>query len=168
MNLGKLQEIKSGGMGKAYMYPNYVIKMTSDQIEANIALMTTKFEEFPAISVKKKGTLYRIFQHRVQMVPNDIKRSADKVMAILDKNPDFIQTGLKTKEYIDTSMIKVMNSIVSLYEKTGFLHDDAGPTNIGFFRNQYVFFDLGPLRNGITKSNEEMFEAVSEHLYKAK
>lgn len=158
-------EFKDGGAGRAYFVGNFVVKFTGNPIEARVAKMVAGRNDLPApvIDVKDLGNLFAILEHKVKMggeVDKRIRDAADWLTLVVDDNPDMtgfpsdpgeqealiVQTlqdndgPLELKPY----MMMVMAALSSLYQGTGFKHDDAGPSNIGMYQDRIVFPDLGP------------------------
>jgi hypothetical protein len=171
-NAGQVPSFAEGGVGRAYFVGDKVIKFTKNRVEANVAKAAMGQQDSPTAIIdvwRAPGgaPLWAILQKYVNVdVEKELKTAADIATAVMDelraKNPNFTnfptdQRQLKklatdaAREYKQPAavipyIISAMNAINQLYFKTGFTHDDAGPTNIGrdMTTGNIVFHDLGP------------------------
>jgi len=176
---------KKGGSGIAYFLPNNkVLKFTEDAVEANIAKMiiNTKIGK-NIIDVKKIGNKYAILQSKLdtENAPEDIKLAADLVTVMIDEY-DLTEFPEDKNILVDMSnnilekfnmpkkllknMLIIIKLIEDLYKKTGFFHNDAGPSNIGVKGNKTYIFDLGPnkTKNYSTEKEIEKIKQKREKL----
>jgi hypothetical protein len=160
--LGVVPDFKDGGAGRAYMLDRHVVKFTGNAVEGNIAMMAAGNTKLPTpvIAVWPAGQFYAILEHKISMgeaLNNQLLQAADYVTVLLDDHPGAIPPQEQQAELCQstleenggdpnlvTPMLIVLSALSSLYQGTGFKHDDAGPTNIGVHQNRVVFPDLGP------------------------
>lgn len=154
-----------GGAGRCYMLDDFVVKMSANRVEANVANMVANKDHLPTpiIDVAYLGdNIYAILQHYVDVknIPDEIKQAADFLTAVVDDYPEMEsfpedkqeQQKLCVKALLDNGgslhllpfMISLMDNLIQIYKETGFKHNDAGPTNIGMRNGQVVIPDLGP------------------------
>jgi hypothetical protein len=165
---GVLPRFVDGGSGRAYFLGDKVVKFTRNRVEANVAKAAIG-QDAPAavISVWRSPgePLWAILQKYVNVnVEKELKDAADIATALMDdlreKDPTFTHfTDNQKKQLAKKALqmygkpisllpyvVSAMNAINQLYFRTGFTHDDAGPTNIGrdMTTGNIVFHDLGP------------------------
>jgi len=167
----ELPSFAQGGVGRAYFIPgnNYVVKMSANRVEANVAKMVAGRDELPTVVIDVTyldNGIYAILQHYVNTnPPKEIKDAADYLTTIIINNPNMQQfpTNKKQQEEMSKkalseygggstslipSMLLMMDVINQLYHATGFFHNDAGPTNVGIHQGKIVIPDLGPNEPG--------------------
>ena len=169
----ELPSYKDGGAGRAYMLGNHVVKFTANKVEANVAAMTIEKSIPPIIDVLPIDGMYAILQNFVDMNSvQNIKDAADYVTAIVDDYPNIegfpVDKESQKKLSLEVLskyggspnlvpyMMSVMTALATLYGSTGFKHDDAGPTNIGMYKDKIVFPDLGPNETGDFDTDKAM------------
>jgi len=154
-----------GGAGRCYFLVNEVVKMSMNRVEANVAAMVAGRNDLPTpiLAVQYLGdNLYAILQKWIDTknIQQEIKDAADFMTVLIDDNPEmegFPSTKKDQKEIIIKTlqdndgpidlvpyMMLMMDVLITLYNATGFKHDDAGPTNIGMDQGKVVIPDLGP------------------------
>lgn len=164
-----MPDYKDGAAGRAYFIGEHVVKFTGNRVEAKIAQDVAGRTDLPTavLAVLPLDNLFAILQHRVKMgdeIAKGIRDAADWLGIIIDEKPELKgfpsdpqqQMGLiqwliknfRAPTELIPFMKQVMTALASLYEGTGFKHDDAGPTNIGVHNNRVVFPDLGPNKTG--------------------
>jgi hypothetical protein len=167
---GNLPGFADGGIGRAYFLGDKVVKFTKNRVEANVAKAAIGQNTPTAIIDVWRAPglpLWAILQKYVNVnIEKELKIAADIATAIMDdlkeENPNFTSFPINPQEQEKLAaeavrkynqptnlipyIISAMNAINQLYFKTGFTHDDAGPTNIGrdFQTGKIVFHDLGP------------------------
>jgi len=165
---GQVPRFVDGGVGRAYFLGNKVVKFTNNRVEANVAKASIG-QSIPAAIISVWRTpikqLWAILQKYVNVnIEQELKDAADIATVIMDdlkeKDPHFthfpedqmekLASQAVTQWHKPTTLIpyivSAMNAINQLYLKTGFTHDDAGPTNIARDPDtgHIVFHDLGP------------------------
>jgi hypothetical protein len=172
----KLPNYADGGVGRAYFVgtPQIVVKFTSDANEFHIASKLSGDLHGPArvIGVHDLGVgLFVIAQEYAAVdenAPAKLKKAADYLQGgYIDEHPEVETNGLPrdehTKHAIAASLakkygnsdleivayiVKLIDVLNALFDKTGFLHDDAGMSNVGVAQDgQVIISDLGPNRN---------------------
>ncbi len=172
----KLPDYADGSIGRVYFVgePVKVVKFTSDANEYYIASKLAGDLTGPAriISVKDLGeNIFVIIQEYAAVdknAPEKLKKAADYLQGgYIDMHPEVETNGLprdeRSKNAIAQSLakkygkgdtevaafiIKLIDVLNALFDKTGFLHDDAGPSNVGLARDGSVILsDLGPSQN---------------------
>lgn len=166
---GVLPGFAAGGVGRAYfLNDDFVVKMTSNKVEANVANMVKGNIDIPTPVIDvlniDKG-IYAILQHRVDTkLPEEIRNAADYLIMIIDDYPEmegFPDSKQEQEEICKeiiqnynqpmsllNPMLLILDVLVRLYKFTGFKHDDAGPTNIAMRKGKIVIPDLGPNETG--------------------
>ena len=160
-----LPQFSQGGVGRVYFVDNYAVKFSANRVEANVAKMVQGNEQTPTtvIDVEYLGNgIYVILQPFVDMknIPKQITQAADYVTVMIDEHPELkhLPTNPQEQEKLCKEtlikhngditllpyMITVTDTLNKLYQSTGFYHNDAGPTNIGLYKNKLVIPDLGP------------------------
>jgi hypothetical protein len=161
--LGKVPNYKDGGVGRAYLLDNKVIKFTDNAVEANIANMLVNNKNAPAVihAVKKFDNVYAIVSDKYNMnFPKTLGKASDLFMAYVDDHElsEFPETEegrkklatdavlhWKEGKYLIPYMQLIIDTLYSLYKNTGFFHDDAVPSNLGLNdKGDVVVSDLGP------------------------
>lgn len=161
-----IPEYADGGVGRCYFLGNYVVKMSANRVEANVAKMVSGREDLPTNIIDVlplQNGIYAILQHYVNVdsVPKNILKASDYMSVLIDNLPEesvlptdkslqeelCIKT-LRGKIELLPSMMLFMELLIKLYNATGFTHDDAGPTNIGLHKGRIVIPDLGPNETG--------------------
>lgn len=179
----KLPDYADGGVGRAYFVgtPIKVIKFTSDANEYHIASKLAGDLKGPAriIGVKDLGNnLFVIAQEYAAVdknAPVKLKKAADYLQGgYIDLHPEVETQGLPRDERSKTAIskslakkygngdpeialfiVKLIDVLNDLFDKTGFLHDDAGPSNVGLAQDGSVIIsDLGPNRNTLIDFNK--------------
>lgn len=174
----KLPDHADGGVGRAYFVgePVKVVKFTSDANEYHIAGKVAGDLKGPArvIGVKDLGgSLFVIAQEYAAVdknAPAKLRKAADFLQGgYIDLHPEVEHSGLprdeRSKAAIAQSLsrtygkgdpeiaafiVKLIDVLNALFDKTGFLHDDAGPSNVGIAQDGSVILsDLGPNRNNL-------------------
>lgn len=165
---GKVPPFTDGGVGRAYFLGDKVVKFTNNRVEANVAHAAIG-QPVPAavISVYRVPgrQLWAILQKYVNVnIEKELKDAADIATGIMDdlmeKDPNFTHFPEDQKEKLAMQAVRqykkpvtlvpyilsAMNAINQLYLRTGFTHNDAGPTNIARdpATGNIVFHDLGP------------------------
>lgn len=162
---GRVPEFAQGGVGRVYFVGDYAVKFSANRVEANVAQMVKGKEDLPTAVIDVQhldNGIYVILQPTVEMynVPAELKKAADYVTAIVDDHPEMsgFPANLAQQEQLchealikhggNLSLLPHMLSIIGvlskLYHATGYKHDDAGPSNIGMYKNKVVIPDLGP------------------------
>jgi hypothetical protein len=193
----KLPDYADGGVGRAYFVgkPIKVIKFTSDANEFHIANRVAGDLNGPArvISVKDLGEdVFVIAQEYASVdknAPAKLKMAADYLQGgYIDQHPEVEHSGLprdeRTKTAIARSLtqkygkgdpeiadyiVKLIDVLNNLFDKTGFLHDDAGPTNVGLAQDgKVILSDLGPNRNNLIDANSRQAKFAANLAQKSK
>ena len=163
---GDVPPYAEGGAGRAYFVDDkHVVKFTNDPMEANVAMMIKGSKDIPLVEdvLVLGGGSYAILNKRVMMgeeLPKQVKDAADYMTLVIDDNPELKQGGFPAdpevrealirealageREDLVVPMMHVMEALDQLYRSTGYLHDDAGPSNVGIYGGKIVFPDLGP------------------------
>lgn len=166
--LGTTPRFVDGGSGRAYFLGDKVVKFTRNRVEANVAKAAIG-QDAPAAVIdvwRSPGEpLWAILQKYVNVnVEKELQIAADVATALMDdlkeKDPSFTHfTDNQKKQLAKQALqrygkspsllpyvVSAMTAINQLYFRTGFTHDDAGPTNIGrdMTTGNIVFHDLGP------------------------
>jgi len=166
---GILPRFVDGGSGRAYFVGDKVVKFTRNRVEANVAKAAIGQDAPAAVinvwRIPGGEPLWAILQKYVNVnVEQELKDAADIATALMDdlreKNPNFTHFNNKQKQFLAKQalqrygkpmtllpyVVSAMDAINQLYFRTGFTHDDAGPTNIGrdMSTGNIVFHDLGP------------------------
>lgn len=150
-----------GGSGIAYFLNNkFVLKITDDLVEANIAKMLIDSKvDHSMISVLKIKKYYCILQHKLntENTSESLKTAADLVTVMIDdyeleefpdddKIKEMCISTLSENGFSNSylsKMLIIIKILKELEQTTGFFHDDAGPTNIGTKDDKTYVFDLG-------------------------
>lgn len=178
---GVVPGFADGGAGRAYFVDEtHVVKFTRNPVEANVAMMIQGSDEIPLVqSVRPLGDgMYAILSKKVEVgaeLPREIRDAADYMTLVIDEHPEIRTEGFPQDRGAREALIlealdgerpelvqhmhSVMDAIELLRDRTGFLHDDAGPTNIGMIDGRIVFPDLGPNQTQ-DFSVGEAFEAI--------
>ena len=165
------------------MNETHVVKFTRNPVEANVAMMIQGNKDIPLVeSVRPVGDgTYAILSKKVKVgneLPNEIRDAADYMTVVIDENPEIRTQGFPAdhgardrliREALDgerpelvPAMHRVMDSLESLRNETGYLHDDAGPTNVGVIDGRIVFPDLGPNQTRDFSAGEA-FETIRQN-----
>lgn len=172
----KVPSFAEGGVGRAYMLGDFVVKMTSNRVEANVANMVKSNREIPTpvIDVLHLGRgIYGILQNYVETdLPEEIKTAADYLTMIIDDYPEMEGFPASPQEQkricieiihrydqdlsLLNPMLLILDVLIKLYKATGFKHDDAGPTNIAMYKDKVVIPDLGPNETGDFDPNDAL------------
>lgn len=164
---GVVPPFAQGGSGRAYFLDRFVVKMSTNRVEANVADMIKNRMDLPSPVIDViylENNIYGILQHFVNTdVPLEIKKAADYLTLIVDNYPEMDGYPIKTQEQekicleilknkggsitLLPYMLMILRVLIRLYQATGFKHTDAGPTNIALHQNKIVFHDLGPNTN---------------------
>jgi len=149
---------KKGSEGIAYFLDDKVVKISGDEIEASVAnKIKGNYDVAAAIDVLPLGNnKWAILQHFASSSNDELVEGLDYLMAffdnhskevILNSTEDIIEQILIEFPDADTADLEGAITLVKrLYEKTGFIHDDAAPSNVGELNGNIVFTDLGPNR----------------------
>lgn len=147
----------SGSQGIVYFVGDKVIKISSDETEAKIAKIMKGDPVVAAVDVTKTGDKYAILQHAVKFDnKNPIIRALDCLMAYFDNHgKEVILTDKNLASSVaeefagecEEDALKIAIAMIKrVYDKTGYIHDDAAPSNVGIHNGRAVFTDLGPNR----------------------
>jgi len=162
---GNVPEYKDGGVGRAYLLPDKVVKFTDNKIEANVANMLVGKSDVPAMIYgvyKVPGEkMYAILSEKydIEFTPTLIKMS-DYVTAYFDshdissfsnipKDRDEMARNVADENNLSYTLIpfirSVIESLYKLYVNTGYFHDDAVPQNLAMSnKGELMVVDLGP------------------------
>lgn len=165
---GVLPPFAQGGAGRAYFLGNNVVKMSANRVEANVAKMVAGRSDLPTPVIDVlylDQNVYAILQHHVNTdIPREIAQAADLLTAAIDDHPEMqgwpnnkAEQETLCRETLQRNggnasllpyMLMLLEVLLSLYQATGFKHDDAGPTNLGMHQGKIVIPDLGPNQTG--------------------
>lgn len=167
-NKNELPNYTEGGAGRVYFCGDFVVKMSTNSVEANVANMVKGRTDLPTaiidVTYLDKG-VYAILQpYVITDVPREIRKAADYLTMIVDDYPEmegYPDTVSEQKricsEILDNyngdksllpHMMMMLGLLISLYQATGYKHTDAGPSNIATYKGKVVIPDLGPHEDG--------------------
>lgn len=158
---GGVPPFKDGSQGRVYFLQRYVVKFSGDKVEAMVAKLAAKSKVVAVIDVLEIDHLFAVLQDFVDMegTPQHIKDAADYLMVVIDNNQltSFPTSRLEQQKLVLPVLKKfgnrmdllpyvmlVMDAHIKLFNRTGFFHNDAGPTNVAIHKGGVVFTDLGP------------------------
>lgn len=162
---GKVPEYKDGGVGRAYLLDNAVVKFTDNPVEANVANMLVDNKNAPARIhgvYKVPGThVYALVSDKYNMnFPKTLGHASDLFMTYLDDTgiEDYpgteserlelakdVAKHFSEKPFLVPYIKEVIEALFKLYKSTGFFHDDAVPQNLGMSPSgEIMVADLGP------------------------
>lgn len=163
--LGEIPNHKDGGVGRAYITNNFVIKFTDNSVEANVANILIDNKDAPAkihgVYKMPKSSVYAIVSDKYDMnFPKTLGHASDILMAYVDEvglteYPDSDAERMEIAKKVVKSqnempflvpfVKEVIESLFKLYKSTGFFHDDAMPQNLGVSpTGDIMVADLGP------------------------
>ncbi len=172
ISLKRNKNMKEGGVGRAFVLTNHVVKLTISRDEA-IAAQHLINQEHPNLakvidvrkvhsyvdSFNKINTIYAILQEKLETgVSKEHRIAGGAIYSYLDNNPGFIDDDqdkilqrvieyLPKKHQSNNRIIMVLknllNSIIRLQNDTGFLTQDSHGANLAFKNKEPAFFDLG-------------------------
>lgn len=157
ISVTRIPDSRRGSQAVVYFLGDKVLKISDNQIEAKIASAMKGDEVVAVIDVIDLGDgNYGILQDAVKIdsrSTHGVTKALDCIMAYFDNHgkeslfDDDMAKGVVSEFGGDCTLEDVKTGIEMLkdvYEKTGHIHDDAAPSNIGLRDGEVVFTDLGP------------------------
>lgn len=154
-----LPQSKRGSEGIAYFLDDKVVKISGDKIEASVAEKIKGHYDIAAVIdvLPLKNDKWAILQHFAPSKRgHETIDGLDYIMAFMDNHSKEIILqdigALITSiisEFPEAEDVDLKGAIIllkKLYDITGFIHDDADPSNVGILNGNVVFTDLGPNR----------------------
>lgn len=160
----------SGGVGRAYIIGDKVVKLTTDNKEALRASAftgldipnLTKFDGVVAIdNVLGNRPLYAIVMNRVpNRIPGRYRVAANAVYNYLDaydrpivdidqaareivSSTKFLPIKYRNDANVRSGIIKILSAIDTIYRRTGIMLQDPHGSNVLMRGNDIEFFDVG-------------------------
>jgi hypothetical protein len=159
IEVSEIPQSKRGSEGIVYFFGDKVVKISGDKTEAAIASKVKGNHDITAvIDLVPVGDKFAILQHVVEFRPrHPTVEALDYLMAYFDDTSKEVLLQ-PTEEIIKglysnfpeaegaVDLEGAINLLKMLYDATGFIHDDAAPSNVGLLNSKVVFTDLGPNR----------------------
>lgn len=157
INFVGVPESAEGSSGVVYFFKDKVLKISHDRTESIIANKLKGDSIVSVVDVMKiDDNTWGILQDKVNFNNrHPVVVGLDVLMAYFDNHgkdvinepTEDIVKGMRKEfpQYVDGADLETaVNMIKYVKNKTGYIHDDAAPSNVGILNGNAVFTDLGP------------------------